>query len=147
MTPEALAALHAVCFRHPRPWSAREFADLAAAPGALLLTAGGGFLLGRVIADEAELLTIAVPPACRRSGVGRALVNRFLSRAGQAGAAAAFLEVASDNAAALSLYGATGWTPAGRRRDYYAPGLDAVVMRTGLCGPDGPASAGGGLGP
>lgn len=134
MTPEALAALHAACFRRPRPWTASEFAGLIAMPGTLLLVQDGGFLLGRVIADEAELLTLAVPPRCRRRGIGRALVTRFLTAAHEAGAAAAFLEVASDNVSAQALYAGTGWSPAGRRKDYYAPGLDAVVMRAGLVG-------------
>lgn len=134
MTPAALAALHAACFTTPRPWSEAEFASVLAAPGALLLTSDHGFLLGRVAAGEAELLTLAVAPAARRTGEGRDLVRRFLAAAEGQGATVAFLEVASDNPAAQALYRATGWHEAGRRRGYYAPGVDALVLRRDLTG-------------
>lgn len=134
MTPAALAALHAACFTTPRPWSEAEFASVLAAPGALLLTSDHGFLLGRVAAGEAELLTLAVAPAARRTGEGRDLVRRFLAAAEGQGAEVAFLEVASDNPVAQALYRATGWHEAGRRRGYYAPGVDALVLRRDLTG-------------
>jgi len=60
------------------------------------------------------------------------LVRRFLAECTARGAAVAFLEVAADNAAAIGLYRATGWQQAGQRRNYYAPGLAALVMRHGL---------------
>lgn len=135
MTPElaALAALHARCFETPRPWSAEEIAATLAAPGAFLLTEDAGFLIGRAIAGEAELLTLAVDPGRRRAGTGRRLLARFLEETRARGAGTAFLEVASDNAGAIALYLEGGFEPAGRRRGYYArPGaapLDAVVMR------------------
>ena len=130
MTPEALAAIHARCFpSHPRPWSAPEFADLLANRLNFLLTRPEGFLLGRVIADEAELLTLAVAPEARRMGLGRALLTEFAHTSTERGACEAFLEVASDNAPAIALYASAGWQRAGTRRDYYAPGIDAMVMR------------------
>lgn len=132
MNPAALAHLHAACFTRPRPWSATEFADLLGAPTTRLFESPNGFLLARVIADEAELLTLAVSPAARRTGLGATLVQRFLADAAATGAKTAFLEVAADNLAALSLYRRTGWTEAGRRRNYYAPGLDALVLRHDL---------------
>lgn len=132
MTPEALAALHASCFRVPRPWTAAEFAALAASPGVFLLTEAGGFLLGRVAAGEAELLTLAVPGPARRRGIGRALVAGFEREAARRGAATAFLEVASDNAAASALYRGAGWHQAGRRAGYYGAGIDALILRRGL---------------
>ena len=132
MAPEQLAALHGRCFVTPRPWTAAEFDGLLSAPGCVLLTAADGFLLGRIAGGEAELLTLAVAPEARRAGQGRALVGRFLEQCQAQGAEAAFLEVASDNAAALALYRRTGWEAVGRRPRYYAPGIDAVVMRHGL---------------
>lgn len=132
MTPAELAALHARCFVIPRPWTEAEFAGLLASSGCLLHMTVDGFLLGRVAAGEAELLTLAVDPSARRTGQGRELVGRFLAACTAHGAEVAFLEVASNNDAALALYRATGWTTAGRRRDYYAPGTDALVMRHAL---------------
>ncbi len=132
MTPAAMAALHARCFTTPRPWTAAEFAALLAEPPVFATLAETGFALGRVVADEAELLTIAVAPEARRNGEGRALLDGFLRTALARGAETAFLEVAADNAAALALYRRSGFSEAGRRRGYYhSPGnppVDALVM-------------------
>ncbi|HEY0276291.1 MAG TPA: GNAT family N-acetyltransferase [Paenirhodobacter sp.] len=133
MTPEDLATLHARCFTTPRPWSASEFTDLLASRFAFLHCVEGGFVLGRVIAGEAELLTIAVDPAVRRRGIARALMAGFVQAATLRGADSAFLEVAVDNMAARALYAATGWQAAGRRRGYYQTPdgnhVDALVLR------------------
>lgn len=139
MRPAALAALHARCFTTPRPWSEAEFAELLESPHAFLVTAPGGFLLGRVIAGEAELLTVAVAPESRRRGTGRALLQAFAEAARARAAETAFLEVAEDNAPARALYRAAGWAEAGRRRGYYhAPdgrAVDALILTL----PMGPA--------
>lgn len=130
MEPAVLAALHARCFVSPPPWSAAAFAGLLAdAQVALLAEPGGrGFALARVVADEAELLTLAVLPEARRQGVGRALLARFEQLAAARGAARGFLEVAEDNAAACALYAAAGWSPVGRRPGYYrVPGRAPVA--------------------
>lgn len=140
MTPEALALLHARCFRSPPPWSAADFAGLLADPLAFLLVEGdAGFLIGRAVAGEAELLTLAVAPEARRRGLARSLVARFLYQARVRGADRAFLEVAADNAAAIALYESTGFTLFGRRRGYYhAPDgtrTDALVLARDLATP------------
>ncbi len=133
MTPDDLAALHGRCFpTHPRPWSAAEFADLLGNPLNFLLIRPQGFLLGRSVADEAELLTLAVAPEARRMGLGRALLAEFAQTSRARGARDAFLEVASDNAAAIALYACDGWAEQGLRRNYYAPGIDAIVMHRNL---------------
>jgi ribosomal-protein-alanine N-acetyltransferase len=120
VTPEALAALHADAMPRGRAWSAAEFAALAAAPGALLLCEGGcGFALGRVAADEAELLMLAVAPPARRRGVATRLLAGFEDAARHAGAAEAFLEVDAANTAAQALYAMAGYTERGRRPGYY----------------------------
>ena len=128
MTPAELAHLHGLCFTRPRPWQTAEFAALLDSPHAFLLSRPQGFLLGRVIADEAELLTLAVAPDARRQGIARDLVGSFAATSRARGAAHAFLEVAADNAAAQTLYLAAGWAESGRRRRYYGPDLDAIVM-------------------
>lgn len=133
MTPSELATLHARAFTTPRPWSEAEFASLLSDPLAFLLVEGdAAFLLGRAVAGEAELLTIAVAPEARRRGLGRKLVARFLYQAQLRGAERAFLEVAADNAAAIGLYESAGFAPAGRRRSYYltpeGQRIDALVM-------------------
>lgn len=131
--PARLAALHAQCFTHPRPWSGAEFSDLLATRGVFVLDRPDqGFLLGRVILDEAELLTLAVAPDARRQGFGAALTQEFADRARSLGAVTAFLEVASDNVAAQALYARKGWVQAGRRRGYYKPDVDGLLFRLSL---------------
>ncbi|WP_149589204.1 ribosomal protein S18-alanine N-acetyltransferase [Tabrizicola flagellatus] len=143
MTPETLAALHARSFRTPPPWTAADFAGLLADPLCFLLVEGdAGFLLGRAVADEAELLTLAVAPEARRLGLGRRLVARFLYQARLRGAGRALLEVAADNAAAIALYESSGFHPAGTRKGYYRTDggqrIDALVMARDLGPVPGP---------
>lgn len=132
MTPDELADLHATCFVTPRPWSAAEFAEFLASAWCFLCTEPGGFVLGRVVAGEAELLTIAVAPDARRQGVARRLLHAFDVETTKRNAEQAFLEVAVDNTPARQLYAAAGWHDAGKRRNYYhtpdGRAIDAVVM-------------------
>jgi [ribosomal protein S18]-alanine N-acetyltransferase len=137
MTPEALAALHALAFTDvPRPWTAAEFAALLTQPSTLLAARDGGLVLGRVAGPEAELLTLAVHPDVRRRGLGRALVAEFERAAAARGAEEVLLEVAVTNAAARGLYARAGYVAAGRRPGYYrragAPPVDALVLRRTL---------------
>jgi ribosomal-protein-alanine N-acetyltransferase len=133
MTPAALAALHGRCFTTPRPWTEPEFAGFLADPLAFVLVEGdSGFVLGRVVAGEAEVLTLAVAPEARRRGLGRKLLARFIYQARLRAAETAFLEVAAGNAAARALYLTAGFAESGRRRNYYhSPDDmpdDAIVM-------------------
>ncbi|MDR6292402.1 ribosomal-protein-alanine N-acetyltransferase [Inquilinus ginsengisoli] len=122
-------------------WVAQELARLLSSPGVFALIALDvadepvGFALGRVAADEAEILSISLLPAQRRRGGGRLLLDALVARCAAAGAAALFLEVAVDNAAALALYRRAGFQEAGRRKGYYKVGdaaVDALVMRQEL---------------
>lgn len=136
-----MASLHAKCFTVPRPWGAAEFALLLDDPLVIALSDPSGFLLGRIVADEAEVLTLAVDPASRRQGVARALVRRFHRDARGQGAAQVFLEVAADNQPARALYMSTGYHHAGTRRGYYrlegAAAVDALILRHDLTGDAG----------
>ena len=131
MTPARMAALHATAFEGAARWSEAAFAATLAEPSTFLLDRPDAFLLGRVVADEAELLTLVVAGSGRRRGTARALLAGFDDAARARGATAAFLEVADDNAPARALYAATGWAEAGRRRGYYA-GTDALILRKPL---------------
>lgn len=137
MTPARMAALHAACFRVPPPWRAADFAACLDDPACLVVTAGdAGFALGRVAGDEAELLTLAVAPGARRRGHGRRLLTVFEGRAAMRGARRAVLEVTACNRAARTLYGAAGYSVAGRRPALYrgsdgAP-VDALTLARAL---------------
>ena len=115
---EALAVLHAEAF--DTPWDAASLSALLDSPGVFAVEQPDGFILIRVVADEAEILTLAVRPAARRSGLGGRLVEAAVIRAAALGAERMFLEVAEDNVAARALYARAGFVEAGRRRGYYA---------------------------
>ena len=133
----ALADLHADAF--DEPWSADDILRFAEDRGGFALVseedaAPAGFILCRMIAGEAEVLTLAVRPASRRRGVGRALLEAAIALAGPT-ADTMFLEVAADNPGAAALYAGAGFETVGRRAGYYGrPGgsVDALVMRRAL---------------
>lgn len=77
-----------------------------------------GFSLQRVIADEAELLLLAVAPSWRGRGIGRALLGQFIDDARGRGAHRLHLEVRDGNQA-IRMYRLAGFDLAGRRRKYY----------------------------
>lgn len=114
-----LARIHAASFVTPRPWSETEIAQLLADSACFLVTSAQGFLLGRAVLDEAEILTLAVDPVARRQGQARRLIHDFEGICRNKGVENAYLEVASDNAAALALYHAAGFVVKGRRPRYY----------------------------
>jgi tRNA threonylcarbamoyladenosine biosynthesis protein TsaB len=123
----------------PRAWETGFFQQIVTGPGgfAVVAEANGaalGFVLGRVAADEAEILSIGVLAAYRQNGVGARLLREAAARAGTLGATTLFLEVAEDNLSARRLYEAHGLGPAGRRRNYYGDegGGDAILLRGAL---------------
>ena len=119
MTPHDLATLHAAAFKNTRSWTEAEFADLLGSDFSFVEGDDSGFALGRVIADEAELLTLATLPSLRRQGFARHWLARFEYTAKKRGAATAFLEVAEDNTAAIALYLSAGYAKTGARSNYY----------------------------
>ncbi len=129
-----LAALHATSF--PEPWDAEAFTILLAQPGVAGWIWGDpprGLLLARAVADEAEILTVAVTPEARQQGGGRQMIEDAVAALKQGGTGRLFLEVAADNTAALALYRSRGFAPCGRRPGYYAGGAtDAVIMERAL---------------
>lgn len=136
MTPEDLAQLYARAFPDSAGWDAETFRSFAKDPTCFILTRPQGFALIRVIADEAELLSIATHPDQRRRGVARDLMNRWHAEAAARGAARAFLEVATDNIPARALYDSLGYQPEGRRKAYYrrrdGSHCDALLMACAL---------------
>ena len=131
---DAVAMLEAGCFPG-EAWTRPMLAAERDRPGGIFLVAAlDGRLVGYGIALRAgevlEVLKVAVDPAARRAGVGRALVDALHTAAGWADAA--WLEVRVDNPAACRLYESCGYAQAGRRKRYYADGTDALVLRRDL---------------
>ena len=121
-----------------RVWSRQDMAELLASPGVagFVLAENDepiGFALCRVVADEAELLTIAVRVGQRRRGAGRELLTAVIAYAGDLGARSLLLEVDVNNPPALALYGQAGFEVISRRKAYYrradGQSADAALMR------------------
>jgi len=141
---DALSDVHATAFG--RTWTADEFATLLANPEAFALVARRlsafgvrrviGFVLVRVAAGEAEILTIVVRPEYRGRGHGRLLMEEALRRLYRDRVAACFLEVEATNTAAVGLYRSLGFVVVGERKRYYADPQSgdgaALVMRVQL---------------
>jgi len=87
-----------------------------------------GYACWWLVGDEIHILNLAVRPEARGSGAGRALVQRILDDAVAHAAVSVSLEVRPENAAALGLYRAMGFTQIGLRKNYYARAEDAVIM-------------------
>ncbi len=134
MTDAERAALHALCFDGaPRPWNVAEFAEYRTDRNVLACESPFGFVLARVVAEQAEILTLAVHPDARRRGEGRALIHEAEALAQARGAKQMFLEVRDDNTAAKALYESAGYVSAGYRKNYYQAagrqGSSAIVLK------------------
>jgi ribosomal-protein-alanine N-acetyltransferase len=126
----ALAALHKTAFPSA-PWDARSFASLLSQPGMLaLIDERGGFILLRMVADEAEIITIGVTTP--RQGIGRTLAQAAFAHAARRHITKIHLEVAAGNTPARTLYAALGFTQTGTRRAYYPDGSDALTLTVNL---------------
>jgi [ribosomal protein S18]-alanine N-acetyltransferase len=131
----ALVALERECFTDP--WSARSFESALANPMVQMLCLDApdgaelhGYLVAWFVGAEGEIANLAVHPAVRRSGIGRAMIDAIIAEAERQGVRALFLEVRESNEAARRLYGSRGFTEVGRRRRYYRlPPEDAIVLR------------------
>lgn len=125
----ALAAIHAAAFPPAEHWDESAIATQLLLPGGFgFLHPAGGMALGRLAADEAEILALAVVPAQRRAGLGRMLLAAAESHVAAAGGRVVFLEVSLGNTAARALYAAAGYREIGRRSRYYPDGSDALVL-------------------
>lgn len=139
----ALSRIHDKSFAHG--WSEDDLHRLMQDTGALMLVARTpgkhrdatlqGFVLVRNVADEAEVLTLAVDPSCRGRGLGKALMQQALFQLYGQRCTCLFLEVDASNHAAVSLYKGLGFRKVGERKSYYRSGDGdgtALVMRVDL---------------
>ena len=110
--------------RFGEAWTASQCAGLLPLPGVWLTVAREngyaiGFALARRVANEAELLLLAVRRDDQRRGIGKLLLERFIGEARSLGADRLHLEVREGNHA-VKLYEEYGFGLVGRRRNYYA---------------------------
>lgn len=129
---DAVADLEHRCFSNPWAREALE-GELARTWARLfVIEADGGAIAGFVnfwlVADEVQVLNVAVEPSLRRRGLARALMKAVTETARAQRATAVTLEVRPTNAAAVTLYQTMGFTISGRRPRYYDDGEDALLM-------------------
>ena len=129
----AMAQIHAAAFPAGERWGVDAMALELGQPGAFgFVDPAGALLLGRVAADEGEILTLAVTPPVRRQGRALALLSAAVAHVRGAGGRTLFLEVSTGNEAAQALYAHAGFREVGRRARYYGDGSDALVLRLDL---------------
>lgn len=130
------AELEAQLFDGDDPWPAVAFERelrsktnhyVGARCGDTLVGYAGISRLGRVAPFEYEVHTIGVDPAYQGKGIGRRLLDALLDFAD---GGVVFLEVRTDNEAAIGLYRSMGFEQIGLRKRYYrVSGADAYTMR------------------
>jgi ribosomal-protein-alanine N-acetyltransferase len=114
------------------PWSLAMFVLELSKPSSVCLAALSerriaGYLVCARYADVWHLMNIAVDPASRRRGIGKALLEALLQRAGREEPYT--LEVRPSNTPAITLYEQFGFRSAGVRPRYYQDtGEDALIM-------------------
>ncbi|MBI1651270.1 ribosomal protein S18-alanine N-acetyltransferase [Hyphomicrobium sulfonivorans] len=95
-----------------------------------------GFVIGRIAADEAEIISIGVAPEWQRRGIAKRMLEGLARAARRSEVKRLFLEVAVDNEAALELYTGLGFVCVGGRKAYYEragkPNVDAAILALDL---------------
>jgi ribosomal-protein-alanine N-acetyltransferase len=131
----AIAGIHGVSFQ--RGWGEDEISGLLGERNVVAhrVTAGRkliGFILSRLAAGEAEILSVAMAPAWRKRKLARPLLDLHLRRLAGLGVRTVFLEVDKNNAPARALYKRAGFVEVGQRQGYYQSGAAALVLRRDL---------------
>jgi len=119
--------------REAANWSEKSYVESLGWRGAVALASEvegrvTGFVIGRQIADEGEILNLAVIPGRRRRGEGGALLKAALDEFQTRRAGRVFLEVRKSNHAAIAFYGKHGFAETGRRVGYYQDGSEAAIL-------------------
>jgi ribosomal-protein-alanine N-acetyltransferase len=140
--PSDAAALTSILrdSREAANWTQASYRQWMNSPGAVAFVSSGdgrvtGFLIGRQVADEAEVLNLAVAPLDRRRGEGGALLGAAMEEFRARGVSRVFLEVRESNAKGIAFYEKRGFFKTGRRAGYYRdPEEAAIVMEMKLAG-------------
>lgn len=138
----ALATLDAVCFPPAERWSENLWSEQLAEASHWTHTLHvddelAAAITISVVFDTAELFRVMVHPSYRGHGLARRLVAAALGESANRGAERMLLEVRADNAAAIGLYLSLGFRQITQRRDYYGPGVTALVLETNVATPTG----------
>ncbi len=132
---ETLRSLHSQGFE--RAWGVNEFEGLLFDSSVVTHIASHiGFIMSRIAADEAEILSFVVAKQSRRKGIASKLLATHIASLAQVGVQNLFLEVDEFNMAAIKLYTGFGFDNVGKRNAYYkrddGSTSAAIVMKRGL---------------
>ena len=119
MTPFEMSKLHLLSGSLTRPWSESEYKILLSTDTIRFFYVENGFLVGRLIGPDAEILNVIVHPKYRRLGKARYLIDKFEKEAKEEGSSKCFLEVAESNSRANKLYQSLNYLSVGKRKNYY----------------------------
>ena len=122
---QKLSNLHKKCFPN-KPWSENDFRELKQS-GCEIIMSENGFIVYRVVVDEAEIITIGVNPTAQRGGIASAMLQIIEQTLKKQNVKKIFLEVATTNTPAKKLYEKYGFKIVGTRPKYY-DGIDAILM-------------------
>jgi ribosomal-protein-alanine N-acetyltransferase len=138
---EDLYAVEEVCFKPPHRFTRRYMRHLVHRPGTATWVVEESFcLLGFAVIEWSDqvagvvayIATIEVLPELRGRGIGAELLRRIEGSAHAEGAVEIWLHVDAENASAIRLYEAFGYTNAGRAEHYYARGRAAKIYKKAL---------------
>lgn len=126
-----VVAIERACYS--KPWSVDQFKQelnnpVAFVDGCKIGNQLAGYICYWLVAEEMQVLNVAVARACRRRGIGRLLLNHAVHRCVKNGLSTAWLEVRAGNFSAIALYQHYGFQVDGVRRGYYNDGEDALLM-------------------
>jgi [ribosomal protein S18]-alanine N-acetyltransferase len=113
-------------------WPLESYERLASLPGAVALVCEAengltGFLIARQVAEEAEVLNLAVLTEARRKGQASALLAAACDRFRGSGVTRVFLEVRESNQPAIAFYRKHGFIASGRRKTYYRDPIEDAL--------------------
>ncbi len=137
-----IVALEQAGFEPGQQWSQNAWAEELASPDRYVLARLDrdariiGVATFSCVAEMADLQRVIVHPDARGQGIGASLLRAGLEWAAAVGARRMLLEVRPDNEPAIAMYRRLGFQPVSQRRDYYGPGLDALVMLRPVAGGD-----------
>ena len=121
-----MAQLHRRAFeaQGEKAWTVHSFRELLQSPGmkATIVEKDNcpfGFFLYRIVADEAELISVGLDPLYQGQGLAALVLSRLQSDLALAGVKQLFLEVRQDNKKAIKLYTGFGFKKIGERKAYY----------------------------
>lgn len=142
MQTEDLARVAAIESRvQSHPWRMTQFQDALQSYECSVIELNGqvqGFCILQPVLDEANLLLMAIDPACQGQGLGYQLLDTALQQLPN-NPIQIFLEVRQSNIAAIKLYEKSGFHQIDLRKNYYplaGGGYESAIIMVKSCSDD-----------